>query len=202
MIDKLKSYWNKKTKWGKISDIIFLVFIIALIFPQGRMAIGGGINRIKALIVQPALIENRVKLENSELDWQLQSINGKTVNLSDSSGKVKFINLWATWCPPCVGEMPEIEELYQKFKDNQNIEFFLVSEEKTSTIESFITKKGYTFPVFQSKTQMPDAFYTEGIPTTYILSKNNEIVLKKIGSANWGGSKMEKIINDLIQEGL
>ncbi|MEZ4907209.1 MAG: TlpA family protein disulfide reductase [Saprospiraceae bacterium] len=164
MIEKIKSYWNKKTKWSKISDLIFIVFIIALLFPQGRLAIGGGVNRIKALLVQPSISDSRVKIQENELNWELTSTTGESLNLTDSKKTVKFINLWATWCPPCVGEMPEIEILYKKFEHNENVEFYMISDEKIDKIKSFISKHEYNFPVFKSESAMPAAFETQGIP--------------------------------------
>ena len=200
MFEKIKKYWNRKSLFGKISDVIFVLLITAFLFPAGRMAIGGGINRIKAMIIQPAIEKNRISLPDTGLSWELITPDGKNVNIDDYKGKVKFINLWATWCPPCIGEMPEIEKLYNKFKDNENIAFFMISDENTEKIKAFINKKGYTFPVFQSVGNNPLGFRSKSIPATYILSKDNQIVVKETGAAKWGGKKSEDIINKLLNE--
>jgi len=199
MLEKIRNYWNSKSMFTKISDIIFIAFIIALFIPQGRMAIGGGINRVKAFFMQPSIEKERIQLDEN-LTWEILDLNGQKHKFSDFKGKVKFINIWATWCPPCVGEMPEIQELYNHFKDNKEVVFLMISDENINKIGSFITKKKYTFPVFQSISDTPLGFRSNSIPTTFILSKDNKLVSKTIGSANWSGKKTIKLINELIAE--
>lgn len=200
MLEKIKKYWSGKSLFSKISDVIFLLLIVALIFPEGRMAIGGTINRIKAMLVQPSIEKNRISLPDTLISWELKALDNTVVNIQNYDGKVKFINLWATWCPPCIGEMPEIEKLYTKFKGNKNVAFFMISDENTEKIKSFIDKKNYSFPVYQSVGETPLGFRSKSIPATYILSKDNQIVIKEIGAARWGGAKTEEIINNLINE--
>ncbi len=198
MIEKIKKKWKEKSLLSKISDLVFIILLVALIFPQGRMAIGGFVNKIKAKIDNPDMLDNGIQLTNYDFNWKLKNANNETVNLEQSKGKVIFINLWATWCPPCVGEMPEIESLYQKYKDNENVEFYLISNENIDKIENFRTKKSYTFPVYQSLQNTPDAFSSKSIPTTFVISKDKKIVIRKTGASNWGGKKMIEIIEKLI----
>ena len=198
--ERINNYLKNKSLFGKISDLIFVIFIVAMLFPSGRMAIGGAINRVKALVSQPDLNENGEQMSDDDFEWSFKDINGKLVNLKDHKGKVIFINLWATWCPPCVGEMPEIQKLYDHFKDNDQIVFMMVTGDKVPKIKSFIEKRDYSFPVFQYISNPPVPFRVKSIPTTFIVSKSGKIVIKKTGAANWGGSKTIKIINKLIKE--
>jgi thiol-disulfide isomerase/thioredoxin len=192
--------WQKKSRFSKVSDILFLALIIALIIPQGRMAVGGFINRVKSMISQPDLMENVVSTTEATYNWKMESTGNEPYSMTEARGKVVFLNLWATWCPPCVGEMPGIQKLYEKFKDNPGIEFVLVSNEPTTTIDQFMKKKGYTFPVYSSLSETPAAFFTRSIPTTFVLDKSGNIVMKEVGAMNWGGSKMEGILDELIGE--
>lgn len=200
--EKFQDYKKNKSVWGKITDIIFILFILALFIPDSRLAIGGLANRVKSMIMEPTVTDtnNEQLLTINDLDWQLENLPGKSINLKDHQGKVIFLNIWATWCPPCVGEMPGIQNLYEKFKDNNNISFFLVSDENPDKVKSFIQKKGYTFPVYTTKYRSPQIFLTQSIPTTFVISKKGAIVIKEKGALNWGGEKMEKIINDLLNE--
>jgi thiol-disulfide isomerase/thioredoxin len=200
MRKRIKQYWSSKSSFGKITDILFLVFLVALLFPAGRMAIGGGINRIKALIVQPGFEKNRIQIGEDGQNWTLTAMDGSMVNIQDYDGKVKFINLWATWCPPCIGEKPEIQKLYDKFMDNDDVAFFMISDEELDKIQQFKNRNNYTFPVFRSSGQVPLGFRSRSIPTSFIISKNNEIVVRKVGAANWGGKKTERMINSLLLE--
>ncbi len=200
MFEKFKKKWKEKSLLSKISDLVFIILLVALIFPQGRMAIGGFVNKIKAKVDNPDILDNEIQLTDSDFNWIMKNADNETVNLKQSKGKVIFINLWATWCPPCVGEMPEIESLYQKYKDNDNVEFYLISKENIDQIEKFRTKKSYTFPVYQSLQNTPSVFYSQSIPTTFVISKDKKIIIRKIGASNWGGEKMIKIVEKLINE--
>ncbi len=192
--------WKQKSVFGKVSDIIFLIFLVALFIPQSRLAIGGFVNRIKAKIMQPEVIEssNLQTLTDADYNWKLVDVNGNAVSFAEAKGKVIFVNKWATWCPPCVGEMPEIQSLYNEFKDNPKIAFYLVSNETTDKIKLFTEKHGYNFPVYTQATFAPQILQSETIPTTFIIDKNGNIVVKESGAANWGSQKTIKIINDLI----
>jgi len=197
----LKEYikkWKKKSLFSKISDIIFVLLIITMLIPQGRMAVGSMINRAKSMISQPDLMDNGVSITDASFNWKMTKADGGDFNMNEAKGKVVFLNLWATWCPPCVGEMPGIQKLYDKYKDHPEVEFVLVSNEKTATIKAFAERKKYTFPLYSSTEQTPAVFSSRSIPTTYVISKKGEIVVKEIGAVNWGGKKMVKIIDELI----
>ncbi len=201
--EKFQTYWNKKTTLGKISDVIFIALIVALFIPNSRVAIGGYINRVKSMIIEPSLEKHGDEqvLGLNDYSWELEDILGNNVNLQNYKGKVIFLNLWATWCPPCVGEMPGIQQLYDKFKDNEEVEFLLVSSnESPQKVKTFIEKKSYTFPVYTTQYPSPKVFFSQSIPTTFVISKDGKIKIKETGALNWGGSKMEGIINDLINE--
>ncbi len=191
-----KGYWERKSLFGKISDLIFVIFIIALLFPQGRMAIGGFVNNIKAKLSTPAKLSHEISLAPEDYNWVLTNEKGEQVNLQDYKGKVLFVNLWATWCPPCVGEMPEIQKLYDIFKNDDNVRFFMISNENTTKTSHFKQQNGYTFPIYTARTNPPAAFATRSIPTTFVISKSGKIVIKKTGAANWGGKKMQEMIRD------
>ena len=200
MKERIKKNWKTKSFLSKAGDAFFLIFVIAMLFPQGRLAIGGAINRVKAFVVEPSIIDDGKLIPENDFNWSLQEIDGSKINLSQSKSKVIFINLWATWCPPCVGEMPEIQALYDRFKDNKNIDFYLITNDKISKIKSFIEKRGYTFPVYHSLSDTPISFRTRSIPTTFVISKSGKIVIQKTGAANWGGNKMIKIVDELIKK--
>ena len=96
--------------------------------------------------------------------------------------------------------MPSIQELYDKYKDNEQIVFLIVSNEKTQKVNAFMQKRGFTFPVPITHYKMPEPFFTQSIPTTFLVSKSGKIVVKETGAANWGGEKMQKIVNELINK--
>ena len=200
MFKRFITNWKKKSWFSKFIDILFIGLLITLLIPEGRMAVGGFVNRLKSMVTQPDLIQQAVPVSDGAFEWSLLDKDGNPFNFSSVQGKVVFLNLWATWCPPCVGEMPGIQDLYDKFRDDPGVAFVLVSNESPEKIRRFVERKGYDFPVYSSVSPTPPAFATNSIPTSYVLAKNGNIVVKEVGAVNWGGKKMEKILRDLLAE--
>jgi len=199
--ERIEKYKKKSLK-SKISDFIFIVFIITMLTPSGRLAVGGFVNRIKSLIIQPSVkTENdAVQLNNSDYNWQFTDINGHIINLSQYKGTVLFLNFWATWCPPCVGEMPAIQGLYNLYKDDNRIQFLMLTNDSPKKVNTFLKKRNYKFPVYFYSVRPPDVYISNVIPTTFIISKDGKIIVKETGASNWNGEKMKKLIKNLINK--
>ena len=187
--------WKKKSNFGKTSDVLFILFILVFISPMGRQKA----TNLLAKLSNPSQIDGAV-LQMEDYNWQLKSLNGDQINLQDFKNKVIFINEWATWCPPCVAEMPEIQKLHNKFEEHPDIKFLMISNEEIPKIKKFIDRKNYTFPVYVAYSNAPPPFQSKSIPTSFLVSKKGKIVIKKTGPANWGGSKMESIVNELLNQ--
>ena len=131
------------------------------------------------------------------IDWNLKALDGAVINLDkEYKDKVVFINFWATWCPPCITEMPTIEKLYQKFKDR--IGFACISTESLETIRAFKTKKKYSFTMYQIEMEIPDEFELNIIPATFIISRDRKVALKHVGGADWSHDKVINFLEGLI----
>ncbi len=189
--------WKKKSFLSKISDVIFILFIVALLIPGPRTQIMAFVNNLKAKVIQPTQQDNAGTLTANDYLWQLYDINGNPHTLAEYKGKVIFINFWATWCGPCLGDMPDIQKFYDIYKNNPNVQFLIISNQPSTEITNFIKKTNYTFPIFQAAGS-PTILATNTIPTSYLIDKNGKIIFKKIGVANWSGKKMQKIINELL----
>lgn len=144
---------------------------------------------------------------NSNLDgphkvesWKLRSLaNGQVVDIADFKGKTVFLNLWATWCPPCVQEMPSIERLAAKFEGNPNVAFVLVSlDNDEEKIQEFIEKKNFRVPIYTPAGSIPPLFMERNsIPATFILNANGEIEKKHFESYDWDRKSVVDLINKL-----
>jgi thiol-disulfide isomerase/thioredoxin len=118
------------------------------------------------------------------LDWTVKTLDGVEVNLKEYAGnKTVFLNFWATWCPPCVAEMPSIDTLYGLF--GETMAFVCVSNESAEMLKDFIKEKKYSFPVFYSETPSPSELNAAGIPATFIIAPDGKILLKHMGGADW-----------------
>src|SRR5947208_115536 len=97
----------------------------------------------------------------------VQDVAGNKVDLQQFKGKKIFVNLWATWCPPCRAELPSIEKLYQS-ADTAKVQFVLLSlDNDFETAKQFMQKKGFKLPIFFPAGDVPDLFAVNGIPTTF-----------------------------------
>jgi len=119
------------------------------------------------------------------IDFKLKDLDGKELSLSDLKGKNVFLNFWATWCPPCKAEMPEIEKLYQETKDSDLVIVSIEIGEPLGTVKSFIDTNKYSFKVLLDSDQSVASKYNiASIPTSYFINKDGNIVSKKMGSMN------------------
>jgi thiol-disulfide isomerase/thioredoxin len=188
----------KQLKRFKTSSIIFIVIIALMIIPQTRQPIQIFLQKGIAMVVKPSVIDASERLKLSSYDWKLQDINGEVFNFSSGEGKVVVINFWATWCPPCIAEMPSLDKLYQQYEANDAVVFLFVSNEDTAVIRDFITEKGFRFNAFQSTTQYLKEFDVSSIPRTFIISKQGEIVIDKYGVADWNSDTVKETIDELL----
>lgn len=113
--------------------------------------------------------QNRTNLME-EYDFTLEDLNGDKVSLSQLKGKKIFLNFWATWCPPCKGEMPDMEKLYQEIKGSELVILAVNVGEEKETVEAFISKNNYSFPVLlDSSGDVSKLYHVSGIPTSYFI---------------------------------
>jgi thiol-disulfide isomerase/thioredoxin len=116
--------------------------------------------------------------------------------LNNAKGKVILINFWATWCPPCIAEMPYLDGLYRDYKDK--VVFLFVSNEDASTTQAFLNKKGYALTSIKPISYSPKLLETNSLPTTYLIDKKGGIVIKKTGSADWNSQSFRKTLDELV----
>ncbi len=104
------------------------------------------------------------ELVTQEAGFNLAGLDGKAYSLAALKGKVLMVNFWATWCPPCRKEMPDMEKLNQRFQ-KQGLVILGISDEERDTVTKFLADKGYTYPILLDPGRKANtAFGVEGIP--------------------------------------
>lgn len=181
-----------KKNWG--TGLMILVLALLLI-PQTAKPIKVFVNRIFAFSPSEIKKENRDVLK--DYNWSLKTLSSEEINLSRSKGKVVIINFWATWCPPCIAEMPSFQELYSDYGDT--VDFYFVSSEKISVLKRFIEQKEYSFPIYIQNSEGPKILQSNSLPTTFVISKEGEIVMKEFGAADWNSDETRKLLESLIK---
>ncbi|MBI5634316.1 MAG: TlpA family protein disulfide reductase [Nitrospirae bacterium] len=161
-----------------------------------------------ALVVTRVLFADRGKLPAPEmpyeqsvaLDWNLTGLDGAVVNLQElASRRPVFINFWATWCPSCVKEMPNIEKLHSMFKNQ--VVFVCVSNEDVATLKDFALKKNIRMPLYKLYGERPPGLESRAVPATFILSPEGRIKVKHIGAADWADEKVVAYLTTLVGSG-
>jgi thiol-disulfide isomerase/thioredoxin len=117
-------------------------------------------------------------------DWAVTDLDGKELTMRQLRGKVVFLNQWATWCGPCVHEMPSIQALYESLR-GQDIAFVILSNEQPDTVKSFVKKRGWSLPVYVVAEGVPPVLQTRLIPVTFVINRRGEVIFRQEGSMDW-----------------
>jgi peroxiredoxin len=133
--------------------------------------------------------------------FTLPGLDGSMVSLADYKGKTVLLNIWATWCPPCVAEMPSMEKLYQELKD-EDFEILAVSIDVTgsSVVAFFMKKHRLSFPALtDTQGTIKNLYQTTGVPESFIIDKDGIIAKKIIGPREWATPDVINYFRNLIQ---
>jgi len=186
-----------KLSKSQISNLVFLVVIAILIIPQTRKPIQVFLNKGFALI-SPSIEKKENQTTLKSYEWKLKDENGNIFDFESVKGKVVFINFWATWCPPCIAEMPSIQNLYTDYKDK--VEFLLVTNDPYAEINEFLSKNNYDFKILRPVTFNTSVFDVSTIPRTFLIDKTGKIIIDETGAANWNSDKVRLVIDNLLKE--
>jgi thiol-disulfide isomerase/thioredoxin len=133
------------------------------------------------------------------LSVPLTTLDGRPANLSQFRGKVVLVNLWASWCPPCLAEMPGLQALYQK-TDTSKVAFVLISlDENPNKARALLKRKHYTLPVFFSAGPLPAPFTTSSIPYTVVLTPQGRVADRHSGMADYDTPEFKAALEKLAQ---
>jgi thiol-disulfide isomerase/thioredoxin len=135
----------------------------------------------------------------AEYGWQLLDLDDAPVAFSRFQGKVVFLNVWATWCGPCVAELPSIAALAAdpRLKD---VAFVCAStDDSAATVKQFLAGKNWPM-TFLRATDMPPVFMTNGIPATFLIAPNGRVAAVEVGSAAWNDPSVVEFLEKLSKE--
>lgn len=181
-----------KNQW---SNIIIAVLILIFIIPGTRKPIQ--IFFSKLISFSPSITAEEDRSKIAAYSWSLEKNNRDRVDLSEYRGEIVLVNFWATWCPPCIAEMPSFQELYNDY--SEEIVFLFVSSEDHNTVRSFLLNKSYNLPAYRPLSQPPAPLNGNTLPTTFLIDKQGNIVIHKIGAADWNSEKVRSTINTLLK---
>lgn len=132
----------------------------------------------------------------ADLDFKLIDREGNTTSLEELKGKVIFMNMWATWCPPCIAEMPSIDELHGEMDDE--VAFVMLSlDQNFETAKAFDKRKGYNLPIYAAAGNIPEMYNSPEIPTTYVIDADGNLALTHKGMADYNDPEFKEFLNSL-----
>ncbi len=139
---------------------------------------------VGATLDAPQFAAAMAKLEADDrgrqgVDFTLKDLDGKTWTLKQLHGKVVLVNFWATWCPPCRKEMPDLETLYERFKD-QGLVILSISDEEADKVKPFIAERKIQYPILLDGGKVHKLFEVEGIPKSFVYDREGKLVAESI----------------------
>lgn len=198
---------KKKISLSNIFTGILVVFVLAMLFSPNFKGVVIQ-NLMKIGLFQPSIPDGSteeltagisVNTYNEEILFQ--NMEGEVIELSDQKGKVVFINFWATWCPPCIAEMPAINKLYSNFRDNEKVMFLMVDVDNSPVkSQKFMDKRKFDLPVYTPASPIPSSYMGGAIPTTLVLNKYGKVVFKHEGMGDFSNEEFKVFVSKLIAE--
>lgn len=184
----------KKPKKSTIQNIAFIAFIGLLLFSPLGTFVKVQLSRLLAFSPKTIIASEQKQISSDQ--WQLVDAAGKSVSLEQYKGKLVFVNFWATWCPPCIAEMPSMQKLYDDYEDK--IVFLFVTTDSFKKVNAFLVKENLNLPLYHSVTNPPLELESNTIPATYLIDKHGNIVVAKIGPADWNSESFRKTLDILL----
>jgi thiol-disulfide isomerase/thioredoxin len=129
----------------------------------------------------------------------VKALDGTETKMSTFKGKVVFLNFWASWCPPCIVELPNIQRLCGMMAGNANIVFLMVSTEDKKNIQAFMDQRNYDFPAYIAENRLLNTFRVTAYPATFVLNRSGQIIFKHMGAAKWDDPAFMEYLQDLAR---
>jgi len=195
--EKRKKRKRSLIEWGVILAVILLLYVTGWhtqllgTLQRGLLATG---------LIKPSVPELTQDFPVASMDFYFADKNGTVQSLEEYRGDVIFINVWATWCPPCIAEMPSIQSLYNNMQGVDNVTFLLISmDEEFSRAEEFMARRNFDLPIYHYRSRSIEAYPSSVIPTTYVISPDGRLALEKRGLAKYDTPEFEQFLYDLSQ---
>lgn len=193
----IKKSWFQYAIFGAILFILYFTGLLPQVigFAQRGLLKTGWMNPKTEIVVEE---NSSITFEKADLNFELRDEDGRLVSLQDFEGKPIFLNFWATWCPPCIAEMPSIDKAYQNL--NEEVVFVLIStDESFQKAIEFKQKRNFKVPIYQLAGPIPAQFQSQVLPTTFVIDAERNLVLKHEGMADYNKEQFRLFLQSLTR---
>ncbi len=190
---------RKKIPVSNIFSILIMALALLVIFnPNAKGYLIRGLMSLGFFQPDPGGYAKHHENFANVPDIQFKDATGNSISLSTLKSKVVFINYWATWCPPCIAEMPKVNELYKKFRNDPKVAFLLVDvDNDLPKAKAFMLKNRYDLPLYIQESNVPGTLLDGTIPTTLVFDKEGKLIYKHSGAADYNSKDFEEFIKNL-----
>lgn len=194
----MRKVFNKS---NVINVLLGGLILVVLFVPSAKALMIQGLMKV-GLFAPDTSIEHRKATETEQTPGlagiKFKDASGKELDLGDLKGKVIFLNFWATWCPPCLAEMPSVNKLYEQFKTDAEVVFIMVDADSDfPKAKKYMDRKGYQMPVYAVASRIPQQLFAGSLPTTVVLDKHGRISYHEVGAADYANKKFVDFIKQL-----
>lgn len=179
-----------------ISANVFLVFFLVIIIfsPAAK-------GWVLARVISTGLFRPDPRQTDAlatDIVMNIRTASGELLNTDQFRGKTIFVNLWASWCPPCRAEMSSLNELYLEMKNDTGIVFVFISEdENQEKAKQYLAANDFNLPVFTLAESLPSSVYTGKLPTTLVINPEGKLVYRHEQMADYNTAKFKKYLRTL-----
>lgn len=199
---KRTNYKRTVIEWGVIGLILALLYFTGLHTP-----VIGTLQRVMLWTGFFDADTSRIAttdgtfLSENDFNFTMENEEGEKTTFGDFRGEVVFVNVWASWCPPCVAEMPTIKKLHENVGGNGDVRFILLSmDRERQKATAFMENKDLDIPYYFPASPLPAVFQNEYLPSTYVISKEGQVVYEKEGIADYSSQNFALWILELTEE--
>ena len=191
---------NQKSNFSKILRYVLILFLSLFAFTSSmaHSKKGNLTDEDRKLLKSLRITPPSIWIEAHDFTGELN--DGSTVNLKDYQHRFVLLNFWATWCVPCLKEMPDLEKAYQKMGSKKLIVLAVGMGEDKSSISKFAEKHEFTFPMIADSTlEIARLYGVENIPITYLINPEGVIIGRALGIRDWASPELIEIIDSKLQ---
>ncbi|MEX2456287.1 MAG: TlpA disulfide reductase family protein [Balneolaceae bacterium] len=195
-----KQKTRKRTfiEWGALIGIFAFFYFTGLhtqvigTMQRGLLATG---------LITPSIPGELENFPEASSEFYFADEDEMVQSLEQYEGDVIFMNIWATWCPPCIAEMPSIYSLYNRFDEDDNVTFLLVSvDEEFDKAKEFMKDRDFSMPIYHFRNRAPGAYESSVVPTTYVITPDGKLAFKKEGLSKYDTPKFEAFLRNLAND--